>query len=545
MVDEAPAAARTRAPALDRLPRALRRLTSGRWARPAAHVAAVSIAIVFTFSGVRGVDFGYHWDEIDWQVKPVREMVESGLMFPRASIYPSFGKWLILLPALPSGAGAALDDKFEPRKVQAAMVATLAAPSYLLTARRVYVVFSALAIIWIYAAALALRRRAWEAFVAAAALGLSFEYSYHSRWVATDCLAVQFAALTAFMLALYLRRGRTGWLYAAAIAAGMGAGSKYPAVILLVPVLLTSALTRPWRPMRPAVLHLIGLGATAFGAYLVTTPSTVLDPFTFVEQLRWISDHYSRGHYMHTAKSSWHHLALVFEYIALEFFSPYRIGAVVMFAIALFGATAWARASRRVAAIYISLPVGFLLFFCFRYLAMMARNYLLITPFLCLFAARGVSELVRLVRIRLAAAGLVTALGALAVANAVYLVRAGESIRHYDPNRYVEEAITYVAEHPETRFMLSPRVKQAATDRRLRLPPNGDGGKDDAQEVVFFAKAEGPDGFTWMTNDPFLTRAVFGPLEVNFNWYSGWGGQDRVVILTLAKAKETGAPVVN
>ena len=63
-------------------------------------------------------------------------------------------------------------------------------------------------------------------------------------------------------------------------------------------------------------------------------------------------------------------------------------------------------------------------------------------------------------------------------------------------------------------------------------------------EHAFFAQAEGPDGFTWMTNDSFLTKAVFGTLEVNFNWYSGWAGRDRVVILTMPKAKETGAPVV-
>src|SRR5262245_33433461 len=123
---------------------ALPRPAGRRWARPAAHVAALSIAILFTISGWRGVDFGYHWDEIDWQIKPVQEMVASGLMFPRASIYPSFGKWLILLPALPDGVRAGFEDGFEPRKMQAAMVATLSAPGYLLTARRLYVVVSAL-----------------------------------------------------------------------------------------------------------------------------------------------------------------------------------------------------------------------------------------------------------------------------------------------------------------------------------------------------------------------------------------------------------------
>ena len=34
------------------------------------------------------------------------------------------------------------------------------------------------------------------------------------------------------------------------------------------------------------------------------------------------------------------------------------------------------------------------------------------------------------------------------------------------------------------------------------------------------------------------TRAIFGPREVNFNWYSTWdSGRDRVVVMTSKKAK--------
>jgi hypothetical protein len=82
-------------------------------------------------------------------------------------------------------------------------------------------------------------------------------------------------------------------------------------------------------------------------------------------------------------------------------------------------------------------------------------------------------------------------------------------------------------------------VRALAGQRGLTLPGNVvEGG--DADEVVFFARADGPPPRQWKTNDPWLTRAVFGPREVNFNWYSTWVGRDRVVVMTRAKAASTG-----
>src|SRR3974390_2673292 len=79
------------------------------WARAALRVApAVVLAALFIVTGLRGIDFGFHWDEDRWWIAPIREMVDTGLFLPRASIYPSFAKWLVLLPAIPSGLYAVL-----------------------------------------------------------------------------------------------------------------------------------------------------------------------------------------------------------------------------------------------------------------------------------------------------------------------------------------------------------------------------------------------------------------------------------------------------
>ena len=519
------------------------RMRARPWGR-AGLLAAPVVAMValFTVTGFRGVDFGFHWDETDWQIKPVREMVASGILLPRAAIYPTFGKWLTFLPALPAGAKAALAKGADPRKVQAAMTAAIDEPTYLLKVRRLYVLVSAFAIVWIYAAVLALRRPPWEALVAAAGLGLSWEYAYHARWVATDCLAVQFASLLLFALAMFRRTGRRAWLYAAAAAAGLAAGSKYPAVVLVVPVMLAGALALPARDVRAQITRLAAVGGISFAVYLFTTPATVLDPFAFIEKLREISHNYSSGHGKYSSANTLDHLRLVFTYLSVTYFSPYRVVAVVMAAATIAGGVVWARSDRRFAAVLIGFPLAFIAFFCSKYVTCIVRNYLLVVPFLTVLAARGVAEAAARLPNLWARRALAGGLAAVALAHAVWLVSAGESIRHRDPNQQVRQAVAYVKEHAGTRFRVSPKVRENAAQQNLALPANVTDGAD-AQEIVFFARDEGPGEADWKPNDPWLTRAVFGPREVNFNWYSSWMGYDRVVAMTMAKAKQTELPL--
>jgi hypothetical protein len=108
--------------------------------------------------------------------------------------------------------------------------------------------------------------------------------------------------------------------------------------------------------------------------------------------------------------------------------------------------------------------------------------------------------------------------------------------------RFVREALSHVTARPDTRFRLSDRVLALAGEHRLRIPRNAVR-RGTAEQVVFFAAAEGPGPWRWKTNDPWLTEEVFGPREVNFNWYSSWAGHDRVVVMTWRKARATDVPL--
>jgi Dolichyl-phosphate-mannose-protein mannosyltransferase len=497
--------------------------------------------LLFLVNGLRGVDFGYHWDEMDWHINPARQMVSNGVLLPHSYIYPSFDKYLVIVPAIPAGIAAGIRSGGNPKSIQAAMVAEMAPPEYVLRARRVYIAVSSLAILWIYGAALALRYRRWQALITAAGLALSWDLACHARWAVTDCILVQFVALTLLMLALHHRTGKTGWLVAGAVTAGMGFGTKYTGLFLIGSVLLAGALAIPLRHnLRAQMRRAVQLGLLAVAAYLVTTPATVIDPVQFFVETKGISDYYGTSHGGFTATSGWDHIRIMFLFLAFCFFSPSRLAALAAYLVALVGGVALIRRDRRLAAVLVFCPTLFLTAFCLRYRIAVARNSLYTTPVLSLLLGYGAGEVGRWIANRWVKRGLAGALALGMLAQAIWLVRAAESIRHVDPQVEAQQALAYVARHPKDRFRVSEEVRLLGTRSGLVVPPNAVPARAEAGHVVFFAKQEGPNPWVWKVNDPWLTEAVFGPGEVDFNWYSSWQGHDRVVVMDLAKARSFG-----
>ncbi len=503
----------------------------------------LALLALFITTGLRGVDYGFHWDEQDFHIAPARRMIESGVLLPKNYIYPSLDKWLVLIPAIPRGIRAALDSGGKLSAVQAAMLAIIDAGGYLLRVRGLFIVISSLAILWTYGAALALRYRLWEALVAAGALGLSWEFAYHARWAVTDCILVQFTALTLFMLALFHRTGKTGWLYAASVAAGLGTGTKYTGVVLLVGVVVASALSLPRKAYGLQIRRVLEIGVIGFAVYMCTTPGTLLEPVQFTSDTRMISEYYAHhAHAGHTVNSGWQHAWVVLCYLGLAGFSPYYWLGAPLFAFAIAGGVLWLRRDPRFAAILVGLPVLFLVLFCARFRIAFARNYLFLMPFFAVMMARGIGDFVAWLprpELRwLFGAGL----SLVFAVHAAWQIAAGESVRSVDTDLYVRQALDYISHHPDTQFRVSNQVRENARAQHRALPTNVVSGSA-GTEVVFFGIAEGPGSWYFQTNDPWLTKAVFGPREVNFNWYAGWMGRDHLVVMTLDKARATGVPL--
>ena len=115
------------------------------------------LVTLFVVTGLRGIDFGYHWDERDSQLNQTRTMLANGVFLPPEYNYPGVGKMLVAVPALDDGLRA-LAGGATLRQAFGAMVSAIDAPDYLLQARSVFLVVCALGIIWVYLAVWVLTR---------------------------------------------------------------------------------------------------------------------------------------------------------------------------------------------------------------------------------------------------------------------------------------------------------------------------------------------------------------------------------------------------
>lgn len=382
-------------------------------------VPLVPLLVLFIVTGLHGVHFAVGGEGIDAQIKPVQEMVNSGLLVPRAAVTPTMTEWLVLLPASWRGLLKALEVGLKPEVIQAAMQHAVTAPDYPATVRRLFVVVSSLALVWVYGAALVLGRRWWEALIAASALGLSWEYAH--RAVTPDCILVQFCALALFSLLAFVRSGRVKVLYLSALGAGMAIGTKFEAAPLVIVVVAAGASKLSPLRARAQLARAAALCATVTLAFILTTPAPLLEPFRYFPLLaQSVSDASAElGRAVHVG---WAHLGKALFYFAFVYFSPYTWVSALLALGVVVGAVVLLRQERRLAALLVGFPALYLVFFCFGSL-LKVRDFLLLAPFFGLLLAAGVGALVDSLPGRAARAAAFTGLALIALANSAYLVR--------------------------------------------------------------------------------------------------------------------------
>ncbi len=515
-------------------------------ARAAPIAPALAPLAVLLATGLAGVDFGWHWDELDSQIEPARQMLVRGDLLPHVYVYPGVARWLCLLPAFFYG----LPRAFE-LGLGKAMLEAIARPDYLLSVRAVFIVLTAFATYCVYLAIFAYRRSVLEALLGACLLGFSFEYAYHARWATTDCVMATFVAVTLMSAAQYRQAPeQRRWLWVAAASAGLALGTKYPGgiVLLLVLVAAWQGFARAPGPRRAR--RLLGTGAAIaalfWGAFLVSTPGVVLDFAKFKEDLLWQIAVYQTGWGPYTIEPGWEHLKHATQYFALAWFSHFKPIAVSLFAAAVIGAISLLR--RRCwadAAFLLPVPVLYFLYFSTQKV-MIVRNLQLLGVFAALFAARGLTGLWSWARAHvdlpprplLVGAGAVVAL--MLLANATWLAVAAQSIRVRRTREFGPPAVEWMARHPEHKFSLSPNLRAGLVGAGLTLPPNVVADRAAATHIGQFAKIDHSLGAGWLANDPWMTAAAFGPFELNFDYYPTWYGDDRIVFVAIGDANRLG-----
>jgi 4-amino-4-deoxy-L-arabinose transferase-like glycosyltransferase len=510
------------------------------------HASVLLPLVLLIGTGLRGLDFGLHWDERPWQIGPVKQMVRSGTLLPGYYTYPSFDYWLNLLVLAPDAAASPAAEE----NLREHLLRALDSPAYLLRLRAVYLLITSLSLVWVYLLVLQLRGSWLEALFAASLLACSWEVAYHLRWVATDGMLMQFAALTGLLAVHALKSRRDSWLMAAAAAAGLGCGTKYPGGLLVLPVVLAGLFGAPGCTRRVKVVRFMKVATVFALVYLAVTPGTILQPVKFAHGVLYELTHYATGHGGHTVGRGLEHMQRLLMYFATVLFSPYLAIALLMFALAIIGTAGVIARDWRQGAVFVVFPLAYMLYFSTQG-TMVVRNLLAMAPFWAIAAARGAGMLgqflernrfestAQLPRPAFARAVWVGLLCVTVGLNTSWLIASAESIVSRHTDRFVREASQYVRTHPDTKFLLSPRIKRDL----IVVGPSPQNITDDPGEAhafVLYAREGMLRWHDWPANRRGLTQACFGPREVNFDMYPNWWGDDRIVVIDRLRATEIG-----
>lgn len=517
--------------------------------RFAVHLPIVFVFLFALFTGLRGIDFGYHWDE-GKILDSVSRSVESATLLPGWYNYPSVGYGLALAGIAPDAAsafgrarrivatdGEKAQKKIELRGVAGDLAGVVSTTDFKLRVRRIFLLVSLLSVVWVYVFVYMWRRSWLEALTAAVLLALSWEVGYHARWIAPDAVLMQFAALSipVVYLAATSDSRQWTWIVVSTVIAGLACGTKYTGGLLFLPVAVVaySASRAEWKTRGRVVGSVFLPLALLFGlVFLLTTPGAVLQPFRFVYDVIGEMRHYRSGHAEHTITPGFVHAFRMVGYLSLSAFSRYWPLSLLVFLFALVGVYDVVRRSRSAAVALLLVPVVYLLYLCFQRV-MMARNLMVVMPFLAILSARGIAFTVEKIRNGAVRVAFGIAVGLLLATNAVWLVVAAESVADRAGIDHGREVARYLDEHPDDTFFLSRGVfgalRSVGEDRE-----NVTLSYDEADQYVVMTSDLGK----WYGNRFGVFELVSGSLEVNLDYYVSWRGDPKVFVVGRGAADQ-------
>jgi hypothetical protein len=511
-----------------------------------------------------GVDYGKHWDEKHMQIL-LTNSVETLQGWPRkyfyGSVYLGLGQlalapdWFAKLPELIGEARSAgsrarrLTQTPRIRKIQKSLIATIDSPSFLVRCRKVFAVVASASIVFLFFAGNRLSRTGWGGVLAASVLALSWEVNTHARHIAIDSTLV---ALVCLLLLFMIRHSQQAtqesrrWLYACALVVGLATGTKFTAIVLLCPVLLLSASRlgdrNAWRITREAVtLTWVTLATT-----LAMNPGLLFDTAQVAADWGWAAHDYQRstvpGLDPYRVEGSWRHFWQATTYLGTSALSPWRGIAFVLDACGVVGLVISMRRNRWLTISLASVGVIYLATVVQGGL-MIPRNYLPVLPVWALFIMLGAESLTRSRKV----ARVALVFGAVWVGiNAQHMIATAATV--YDKPTFVETMVElkeYVSERPHLRFLAESSVLQLAdqTGNSLRQQSN----------IIERKAAVDADYDHWIytlrdfrgmapefRKHGYFTK-VFGPQEVNYDYYPDWIGTNRMTRIFILERERASA----
>lgn len=221
-----------------------------------------ALLAVFILVNSQGLSWGlpsqWHPDEL---AGVVQKTLEGGEKFDTTNFdYPSLPKYFMLFLGMLTNA---LGQPYG---------------TFFLTARFFSVILGGMAVWLAYGLARQLGAQRTGSLLAALLTFTSSEVSLHAHFAHNDLYATFFVGTAVYFILHYRATSGAGWLYAAFLACGLAASSKYNAGVVVLAALLAYALTRGrtlWRePLHSFETLFVGAGLSLLG-YGIGTPAFI------------------------------------------------------------------------------------------------------------------------------------------------------------------------------------------------------------------------------------------------------------------------------
>ncbi|HJS20336.1 MAG TPA: phospholipid carrier-dependent glycosyltransferase [Anaerolineales bacterium] len=501
------------------------------------HLIFLSVWVFTIFSGAIGIGFRGHWDEHKL-FKAIRESIPVGKVLPGWYNYPSMIYDLAVVSISPEILATYFSDRSAFRESMEKQLRGEQLKEFTIRIRTVFLFISSLSILWTYLLVFTWTRQWLQALLSSAVLASSWEFAYHARWIAPDAILMQFGILAVLLVFLALRssgRRKFMWLFAAAIATGLACATKYFGGIFLVPVFMGGyKILRDSDAKWGSYLALfLGLAAAFSLTFLLITPGALIETERMIQDIQFEINHYRGGDYGYTVQRGWEHLSLLLVYIFGVFFSNYIWISLLISVFVLIGLHSLLTENWKAVEtwVFLSVPLLYIPYISLQRV-MMVRNDLLLFPFLAILSAGGMifvwnSKLIQSSSI----ARTVVVVGWVSVLliNYSWINYAAESIPASSNTDRPQELQKYLVANSGTTFYLSREARSLIDSNEL---PNVVTDPYDADKLVFvFREVNHP-----LANRPNVYDPVFGPYEVNFDYYPSWNEDGRIVVMPMKSA---------
>ncbi len=486
------------------------------------------LVIIFIFSllqGIKGIDFGYHWDE-HRITNSIKRSATDGLLLPRWYHYPSASFDLALLGTIPE---FFKNESYDFSNIQDSRSDK---NNIKFRIRSIFLFFTLFSSIIIFLLIRLWRNNYFEAFIGSAILLSSWELHYHARWIAPDGLMMTFGILSMLIMFVSIKSKNlsTTLLRIAAIFVGLTCSTKYPGGIFLLPLFYSAYLNYIKNNFNIILLvrEYFYLLLIFIMSFIIFTPGMVLEPLKFIHDVTTEIRHYKNGgHGGYDVTSIYQHFLLMYKYIAFVVFSKYAVIAYTLFLFFCIGSINLIKNNTKMAIWFLLVPILYFLYFSTQKV-MLVRNLLVLFPFLSLLTSRGIITLVNYLKNGYLKKIVLLCISVFLLINFLWIKNTANSIQQKNILNNYENILSYINNNPNTHYYLTDSItKYFLIDERY-TPINIVNQLDQADKIIFLSN-EITDSKLWIINRPGVYEIVSGIFEVNWNYYASWRGDTHIL----------------